>query len=159
MLLKTIHQTLDDYLSSMYTLSHSYSTVSSYRLSITNKNKTGFREFLKEKYDLEIITSRTSSNKTIAQLKNLKIFNLFQKVNTFGEKKFKKSLKLKKNSIIIGDTEIDYLIARQLNIPYIFAEYGIRSYLCMQKLTNTKLPLKIKKISDLSPMFVKKLID
>jgi len=52
MALKTLQPTLEDYLSSIYTMSHSYSSVSTYRLSITNKNKTGFREFLKEKYSL-----------------------------------------------------------------------------------------------------------
>jgi len=52
MALKTLQPTLEDYLSSIYTMSHSYSSVSTYRLSITNKNNTGFREFLKEKYAL-----------------------------------------------------------------------------------------------------------
>ena len=53
MSLKVFDQSLEDYLASVFILSHSPSTVSSYRLAITNKNKTGFREFLAEKYSLD----------------------------------------------------------------------------------------------------------
>lgn len=52
MSLKVSESSLEDYLASVFTLSHSHSTVSTYRLSITNKNNTGFREFLAEKYSL-----------------------------------------------------------------------------------------------------------
>ena len=44
---------LEDYLSAIYIMSHSYSTVSSYRLSIVNKNKSGFRDFLQQKYNID----------------------------------------------------------------------------------------------------------
>ena len=44
---------LEDYLSSLYILSHSENTVSSYKLSIANKNKVGFRDFLNEKYNMD----------------------------------------------------------------------------------------------------------
>jgi integrase len=48
-----LEKSLDEYLSSLFILSHSYSTVSSYRLAITNSKKTGFREFLSQKYSLD----------------------------------------------------------------------------------------------------------
>lgn len=53
MVLKSFDQPLEDYLSSIFIMSHSSSTVSSYRLAITNKNKTGFREFLSEKHSID----------------------------------------------------------------------------------------------------------
>jgi len=53
MSLKVLDKSLDDYLASVYIMSHSYSTVSSYRLAITNKHKTGFREFLSQKYSID----------------------------------------------------------------------------------------------------------
>jgi len=53
MLLKVLDKSLNDYLDSVYIVSHSHSTVSSYRLAITNKNKTGFREFLFQKYSID----------------------------------------------------------------------------------------------------------
>ena len=53
MSLRVLDSPLDDYLASVFILSHSHSTVSTYRLSITNKNKTGFREFLAEKYSMD----------------------------------------------------------------------------------------------------------
>ena len=52
MLLKVSDKSLEDYLSSVFILSHSYSTVSTYRMAITNKHKTGFREFLAQKYSI-----------------------------------------------------------------------------------------------------------
>jgi len=53
MSLKVLDKSLDDYLGSIFILSHSHSTVSTYRLAITNKNKTGFREFLSQKYSID----------------------------------------------------------------------------------------------------------
>lgn len=52
MLLKVLDKSLEDYLASVFILSHSYSTVSTYRMAITNKHKTGFREFLSQKYSI-----------------------------------------------------------------------------------------------------------
>ena len=52
MLLKVLDKSLEDYLASVFILSHSYSTVSTYRMAITNKNKVGFREFLAQKYSI-----------------------------------------------------------------------------------------------------------
>lgn len=43
---------LEEYLASVFTVSHSHSTVSSYRMSVTNKHKSGFREFLHKKYNI-----------------------------------------------------------------------------------------------------------
>jgi len=42
---------LQDFLSEVYVLSHSQSTVSTYRISIINKHKTGFCDFLKSRYN------------------------------------------------------------------------------------------------------------
>jgi len=53
MLLKVLDKSLDDYLSSIFIISHSYSTVSTYRMAITNKHKTGFREFLAQRYSID----------------------------------------------------------------------------------------------------------
>jgi len=53
MSLKVLDKSLDDYLGSIFILSHSHSTVSTYRLALTNKNKTGFREFLSLKYSID----------------------------------------------------------------------------------------------------------
>jgi integrase len=47
-----LEQKTKDYLDSIYIISHSYSTVSAYRLSIYNKNKSGFRDFLQQKYNI-----------------------------------------------------------------------------------------------------------
>lgn len=44
---------LEEYLSSVFTLSHSLSTVRSYRTSITNKTKTGFRDFILQRYNID----------------------------------------------------------------------------------------------------------
>ena len=37
----------------MYIISHSYSTLSSYRLAIVNQNKTGFRDYLQQEYNID----------------------------------------------------------------------------------------------------------
>ncbi|MDE1728728.1 MAG: tyrosine-type recombinase/integrase [Thaumarchaeota archaeon] len=47
--------TLQDYLDSIYVISHSYSTIGTYRLSIVNKNKVGFRDFIEQKYGIDEI--------------------------------------------------------------------------------------------------------
>lgn len=46
---------LQEYLDSIYVISHSYSTVSTYRLSIVNQNKVGFRDFIEQKYGFDEI--------------------------------------------------------------------------------------------------------
>lgn len=46
---------LQDYLDSMYMISHSHSTVSSYKLAITNMHKSGFRNFIEQKYNIDEI--------------------------------------------------------------------------------------------------------
>jgi len=45
-------QKMKGYLDSVYILSHSYSTITSYRLAIVNRNRSGFRDFLKQTYDI-----------------------------------------------------------------------------------------------------------
>ena len=51
MIYQSIDQALEDYLAPVYIMSHSHSTRSSYKLSIVNKNKSGFRDFLQQKYE------------------------------------------------------------------------------------------------------------
>ena len=51
--MKQIEQKLKDYLDTVYIISHSYSTFASYRLAITNQNKTGFRDYLQQKYNID----------------------------------------------------------------------------------------------------------
>lgn len=46
---------LQEYLDSIYVISHSYSTIATYRLSIINKNKVGFRDFIIQKYGVDEI--------------------------------------------------------------------------------------------------------
>ena len=73
MVLEVLDKSLEDYLSSVFILSHSYSTVSSYRLAITNKHKTGFREFLAQKYSIdefELVKKVTESSLNIYKILN-----------------------------------------------------------------------------------------
>ena len=73
MSLKVSDQSFEDYLASVFTMSHSSSTVSSYRLAITNKNKTGFREFLAQKYSLdefELVEKVSNSSLDIYKILN-----------------------------------------------------------------------------------------
>jgi integrase len=46
-------QTMQDYLDSVYVMSHSYSTVKSYKLAIINQNNCGFRYFLQQRYQID----------------------------------------------------------------------------------------------------------
>lgn len=46
-------QTMQEYLDSVYVLSHSYSTVKSYKLAIINQNNCGFRDFLQQRYQID----------------------------------------------------------------------------------------------------------
>lgn len=50
-----LEQNAQAFLDSVFIMSHSYSTVSSYRLAISNKNNTGFRDFLKQRYSINEI--------------------------------------------------------------------------------------------------------
>ena len=47
-----LEQKTKSYLDSVYLISHSFSTVSAYKLAIYNKNKSGFRDFLQQKYNI-----------------------------------------------------------------------------------------------------------
>jgi len=49
---KLLDQKLKGYLDSMYIISHSYSTLASYRLAIVNQHKTGFRDYLQQEYNI-----------------------------------------------------------------------------------------------------------
>ena len=46
-------QKLKGYLDSVYIMSHSYSTIAAYRIAIVNQNKTGFRDYLQEQYNID----------------------------------------------------------------------------------------------------------
>ncbi len=46
-------QKLKDYLDSVYIISHSFSTISAYRIAIVNQNKTGFRDYLQELHNID----------------------------------------------------------------------------------------------------------
>ena len=58
-------QKTEAFLDSVFIMSHSYSTVSSYRLAIANKNKTGFRDFLEQRYNIDELkfTEQTKQEK------------------------------------------------------------------------------------------------
>jgi len=75
---QVLEQKMQEYFDSIYVMSHSYSTVSSYRLSITNKNKRGFREFLQEKFnfdELELVQQvKTEKLDVYAVLRDFVIF-------------------------------------------------------------------------------------
>ncbi len=43
---------MQNYLDSVYVISHSYSTIKSYKLAIINQNDCGFRDFLQQKYKI-----------------------------------------------------------------------------------------------------------
>lgn len=73
-----LEQKVKEYLDSVYILSHSYSTVSAYRLAIYNKNKSGFRDFLQQKYNIDELefTDRVKQEKfdVYAILRNFVVF-------------------------------------------------------------------------------------
>lgn len=48
-----MQQSMQDYLDSVFVLSHSYSTVKSYKLAIVNQNNYGFRDFLQQRYQID----------------------------------------------------------------------------------------------------------
>jgi type III secretory pathway component EscR len=62
------NQALEAYLDSVYIMSHSHSTMASYRLSVVNKNKTGFRDFLEQKYGIDEL-------QLVEKIKNQKLYN------------------------------------------------------------------------------------
>ena len=51
--MKQTEKKLKSYLDSIYIMSHSYSTIASYKLSIVNQNKTGFRDYLQQEYNID----------------------------------------------------------------------------------------------------------
>ena len=50
---KLLDQKLKGYLDSIYIMSHSFSTISAYRIAIVNQNKTGFRDYLQELHNID----------------------------------------------------------------------------------------------------------
>ena len=44
---------LKEYLDSVYVMSHSYCTIAAYRIAIVNQNKTGFRDYLQQQYNID----------------------------------------------------------------------------------------------------------
>ena len=84
---------LEEFLSSVYILSHSNSTVSTYRLSIVNKNKTGFRDFLDQKYDIdEFGLVERIKNQELDVYRILKEFVIFLDVSRYQPKSIKTRL-------------------------------------------------------------------
>jgi len=75
MVVKDCDQALEDYLASIFIMSHSHSTISSYRLSVTNKHKTGFREFLSQKYSITELELKDKVDKN--EMDIYKVFNEF----------------------------------------------------------------------------------
>ena len=49
---KFLDQKMQEYLDSIYIISHSYSTITSYRMAIVNRKQTGFRNYLQQKYNI-----------------------------------------------------------------------------------------------------------
>jgi integrase len=87
MSLKVLDKTLDDYLASIFIISHSHSTVSTYRLAITNKNKTGFREFLSEKYSIdEFVLVEKVNDESVDIYKILNEFVVFLDFHSYKPK-------------------------------------------------------------------------
>jgi len=75
--IKTLEQTLEDYLDSIYILSHSKASVSAYRTAIDG-TKNGFRKFLKEKYNCdEIQLAHRIQNKELDVYKILNEYVIF----------------------------------------------------------------------------------
>lgn len=117
-------------------------------------------KMLSKKYNLQIITSRTSPIKTKKQLEAFRILKFFNAINVFGNKKFQKCVRMIdiKSSIIIGDTEFDYFLAKRLTVPFIFASYGIRTRKTLQQIIGKKPNFSISKISDLSDSYIMKVV-
>lgn len=69
---------MQNYLDSVYVMSHSYSTVKSYKLAIINQNNCGFRDFLKQRYQIDELefTEQTKQEKfdVYAVLRDFVIF-------------------------------------------------------------------------------------
>ena len=78
---------LQDFLSEVYVLSHSQSSVNTYKIAITNKNKTGFCDFLKSKYNCNEFDLVNSIKKEELDIyKVLKEFVLFLDRSNYGSK-------------------------------------------------------------------------
>ena len=78
---------LQDFLSEVYVLSHSQSSVNTYKIAITNKNKTGFCDFLQLKYNCNEFDLVNSIKKGELDVYNiLKEFVLFLDRSNYGSK-------------------------------------------------------------------------
>jgi len=113
---------------------------------------------LSETYNMIIITSRTSPVQTKSQLKELGILTFFNNVYSLGKNKYESSLNLEKADLMVGDTEIDFSIAQKLKIPFIFAEYGIRSLDYMKHFSNNKINFQLKKLTFLTCNIIDELV-
>ena len=81
------NKTLEDYLSSVYVISHSYSTVATYRLSVTNKKHTGFKDFLQQQYNIDELQLVEKINKQELDIyKILKEFVIFLDKSNYSPK-------------------------------------------------------------------------
>jgi len=78
---------LQDFLSEVYVLSHSQSSVNTYKIAITNKNKTGFCDFLQLKHNCNEFDLVNSIKKEELDIyKVLKEFVLFLDGSNYGSK-------------------------------------------------------------------------
>ena len=78
---------LQDFLSEVYVLSHSQSSVNTYRISIINKHKTGFCDFLKSKYNFnEFDLANLVKKEEMDIYKVLQEFVLFLDEANYGSK-------------------------------------------------------------------------
>lgn len=84
---------LDEYLSSVYILSHSHQTVRTYRNAITNQNKSGFRDFLDERHNMDEhkFVSRVTSNQ-MDLYKTLREYVVFLDQQNFAPKTIKSKM-------------------------------------------------------------------
>ena len=88
-----LDQTLDDYLSSIYVISHSYSSVTMYRMSIVNRNHVGFRDFLQQKYNInELQLVEKIQKQELDIYKLLKEFVIFLDQNEYSPKSIQSRL-------------------------------------------------------------------
>jgi integrase len=91
--MQVVNNTLEDFLSSVFVLSHSRSTVSTYRLSIVNREKSGFRDFLNQKYKIdEYFLFEKIKNEEMDVYKILNEFVLFLDTSQYEPRSIKTRL-------------------------------------------------------------------
>lgn len=87
---------------------------------------------LRNKFDLFLITDRQSVTNTISQIKKLNIFHMFREIFITEQKKKKQELLTQKkiftnNDLLVGDTGVDILAAKELGMKSLAVCSGFRS--------------------------------